>query len=248
MILTRKCCYVAGSGAKFSKVGLTPPLLVAFAIFFATFAGCSDSGNADSKGNGNDSSSTDASAMAEIDPPLDEWATSATAEYGKQVEAGGQPDFNAVARAIAPATQALTAALCESFRNDDAFTDSGKASELEKQVAFAADEALARALAHKPRLLVALGMTTWGQWPPFALKDPAPAPDMPVGDLSQGLSQFLKPEFIGEDGGLSIPSKGAPGYQEFQAWFYDPALDNPLLEQTTVTTQSFNGWTDTCSK
>ncbi|MGH9194879.1 MAG: hypothetical protein ACRD1T_03960 [Acidimicrobiia bacterium] len=221
-------------------------LLTILSVAFA--AGCSGSGSADNETEADGSSSTDTSALPNLDEPLDEWAASAAAVYRTQVESGSEPDHTAVVREIAAATQNLTKSLCESFRDNDALSDPDKASDLEKQVTFAADEALARAIARTPRLLTAIGMDTWGQWPQFVLKEPAPAVDTPVEDLSQGISEFVKAEFIDEDGGLVIPSKRSPDYEAFQSWFYHPSLDNPLLEQTTVTTSSFNGWTSTCSK
>jgi hypothetical protein len=90
-------------------------------------------------------------------------------------------------------------------------------------------------------------MSTWGLWPPFALKDPPPAPIAPV-EGSQTLSRVIKPEFLTSGGGLIIPKTGNSSYENFRSWFYEPSLDNKLLERAMVTSAEVRSTTESCPK
>jgi hypothetical protein len=205
---------------------------------------CSGSGDDKANTEGGISKSTLASGVANLEATIDEWAAAATGMYAKQVEAGKSLDHIPVVQELAPTTQRLIKAICGQL---NAETSSEKRTDAQKAITFSVGEALARALAQKPNLLIAAGMTTWARYPPFMLKDPPPEADAPV-STSQTLSEHVKPEFIAQGGGIIIPKTGDPTYEDFRRWFYDPSLDNPLLERATVTSQEVRSSTDPCPK
>ncbi|MGH9198890.1 MAG: hypothetical protein ACRD1T_24585 [Acidimicrobiia bacterium] len=88
-------------------------------------------------------------------------------------------------------------------------------------------------LARHLELLRSIGMTTWGQYPPFVLKEPAPASDNPIPETPEGFREQVKPEFVDEAGGLRLPSVDDPGYNDFQAW-YSADLQNKLRAEATA--------------
>jgi hypothetical protein len=75
------------------------------------------------------------------------------------------------------------------------------------------------------------------------LKDPPPPADAAIDPNS--ISAFIRPEYLDHAGGVRLPVPGSPHYEDFQRWYLDPSLDNPLLEQATFITaearNSMNG-------
>jgi hypothetical protein len=201
---------------------------------------CSGSGGDKANANGNGSNSS-AAGSAGLQATIEEWAAAAAEMYAKQADAGKSLDHLTVVQQLAPTTQRLTKVICAELKAEKG---ANNRSESQKAITFSVDEALARALAQKPRLLIAAGMTTWGRYPAFMMKDPVPPSDTPV--QSQALSERVKAEFLGQGGGINLPKPGDAGYEPFRRWFYDPALDNPLLERATVTSQDVRSSTDPC--
>jgi hypothetical protein len=203
---------------------------------------CSDSGGDNANTEGEVSNSSVVSGVAGLQATIDEWAAAATEMYAKQVEGGKPLDHLPVVQQLAPTSQRLIKAICGELKSQ---SDTEKRADAQKSLTFAVDEALAKALAQNPNLLFASGMTTWGSYPPFILKDPPPQADAPVSN-SQTLSEYVKPEFIAPSGGIIIPKEGDAAYEDFRRWFYEPSLDNPLLERATVTSQEVRSSTDPC--
>lgn len=118
-----------------------------------------------------------------------------------------------------------------------------EAKETMSQVDVIVLENMMGAMARQPGLMVNLGLTSWGKWPPFMLADPPPPLDLPVDPAN--LSQFVKPEYLDPAGGVRLPVPGSPDYGSFQDWYFDPSLDNPLLERSMFITSevrnSMNG-------
>jgi hypothetical protein len=93
------------------------------------------------------------------------------------------------------------------------------------------------AIARRPQLMCDIGMKTWGKWPPFMLKDPAPAPDAPAGPFPDCLGTFIKPEFLDGSGGVRLPAPGSASYKSFQQWYmFSPSHDNDLYKRALVLT------------
>jgi hypothetical protein len=110
-------------------------------------------------------------------------------------------------------------------------------------------ENMMSAIARRPQAMYDLGMTTWGSWPPFMLKEPTPPPDMPVlppldpnlpsAGLPDSLRSHLKPEFLDQRGGVKVPLPGSENYDDFQQWYlFDPEADNRLYERAMVLTET----------
>ena len=203
---------------------------------------CSGSGGDKANTEGNVSNSSATSGSAGVQQTIEEWASAAAEMYSKQVEAGQSLDHLPVVQQLAPTTKRLVTAICGQLKDE---SDADKRSETQKAITFSVDEALARAVAQKPNLLIAAGMAVWGKYPPFILKDPAPPADAAVAN-AQALSEQIKPEFVAQSGGIILPKQGDASYEEFRRWFYDPSLDNPLLERATVTSQEVRSSTDPC--
>ncbi|MGH9194880.1 MAG: hypothetical protein ACRD1T_03965, partial [Acidimicrobiia bacterium] len=98
-------------------------------------------------------------------------------------------------------------------------------------------------MARQPSLMVDMALNTWETWPAFMLREPLPPPGAPVDPNTIG--QFIRPEFADAAGGVRLPLPGSADYAEFQKWYLDPSLDNPLLEQASFITaevrNSMNG-------
>ena len=213
----------------------------ALMLALVAIGACSDSKGDDAKTDGGVSESGSDSAIKELEPTISEWANTAVEGYAKQVAAGSALDYAPVAQEIKPASSKLSKAICDELKgvkDSEALRDS---------ILLSADEAFAREFAKKPELLIATGMSTWGLWPPFALKDPAPAPTAPV-DGTQALPQVIKPDFLTSGGGLIIPKTGDSSYEDFRTWFYDPSLDNKLLERAMVTSVEVRNSAESCPK
>lgn len=212
-------------------------LLVSFLTGLVVFlAGCSGGGG------GTDAPrEIDAAVLAveqAIHTDAEKWASEVASTFAAQVAASGNVDDTALNRDLNRETATLSAALCEAVNDqadDLALDDSGADSEA--ALLRSIEEALMVELGSHPEVLVAIGMTTWGAWPPFMLKEPKPAPDMAVEGLPASLHQYVKPEFLTDAPALKIPVRGDSSYEDFQQWYmFDQSRDNALFEQASFTT------------
>ncbi len=105
-------------------------------------------------------------------------------------------------------------------------------------------ENMMSSMARKPTLMVGMGLNTWGSWPAFMLREPPPPSDASVDPTA--LAQFVKPEYMDPAGGVRFPLPGTPDYGDFQEWYLDPSLDNPLLEQASFITAEVRNSMNTC--
>lgn len=200
------------------------------AVICSALISCSGASDNDA-GGGLDSSV--AKLNVEVTPKAADWATAAAAGYLAQVQSGGQLNFLALQQELAPQTQSLTDLICSRLKDDKALSKDENADEAQLAAGRVVDEAVARALASDPRLLIKAGLTTTGSLPPFMVKDPAPPAETALDPAA--LQSVIKPEFLDSKGGLRLPTAQESMYAEFQRWFYEPSLDNKLLEQSTAT-------------
>jgi hypothetical protein len=105
-------------------------------------------------------------------------------------------------------------------------------------------ENMMSAMGREPGLMAQMGLNTWSTWPQSMLKEPLPPSDVPVD--SANLAAYVKPEFLDSAGGVRFPVPGTQGYEDFQRWYMDPSLDNPLLEQATFITAEVRNSMNTC--
>jgi hypothetical protein len=212
-----------------SVSGVLLGLFVAILIAFVA-SGCSSDGD-NSDGGGLDSAIT--KLNGDVSPKAADWASAVAAGYLAQAQSGGQLNFLALQQQLAPQTQSLTNFICSRLKDDKAFSKDENTDAAQLAAGRVVDEAVARALAGDPQLLIKAGLTRAGNLPPFMLKDPAPPAETALDPAA--LQSVIKPEFLDSNGGLRLPTAQDSMYAEFQRWLYEPSLDNKLLEQSTAT-------------
>lgn len=198
-------------------------------------------GGAACSGGGDDHESADVDAavavlVENVGTPADEWAKAAASAFASQLSQGAALNAKDLGNEFRTSAQELSKSLCSETEKSDALSSSGAADAVELQVSQAMSEVAARAFALDPALLVAMGMETLGDLPPFALLDPSADPATPVAD-GAALSGFIKADFLADSGGIKLPTSESGLYGDFQRWFYEPSLDNGLLEQASAATQ-----------
>jgi hypothetical protein len=220
------------------------PILASLLASILLTAACSDGGAGGSR---DDFDAALRSAQEAIRSEATEWAGSAADVYFEQFQAGGKTSYGEAQVQLEPGTRALSDLICQQLKERDELTDPDRALDVERELPRVVVEATMTAIARRPALLYELGMTTWGQWPPFMFKDPAPPADAPVEGLPDSLGQHMKPEFVDEQGGLKIPGPGDPAYEDFRQWYlFDPESDNRLFERSSVTTGPIRQETTIC--
>lgn len=148
----------------------------------------------------------------------------------KQLDSTGKRDNNAVRSALSGPTADLDNFICAEVKKHSDV----KKGDVEKAVrdldAVLTEQTMVE-MGRQPRLLQDFGFTTWGKWPQFVLKSPAPPADASVGDLATTVPQVVKAEFIAPEGGLKLPSAGESGYEAFKQWYaFESGDDNGLFE------------------
>jgi hypothetical protein len=194
---------------------------------------------------GGDSGSSDDDYAAAIDAvraavatEADTWASGLAAQYRAQAAATGTIDNTAILREIVGPTAKLGDAACLAMKaHKDVAKDraTDRYADAEAAISPVIEEAAMRAIARDPATLKAIGMTQWGLYPPFILKEPTPAADPAVEPTAASLAERIKPEYLAQEGGLKLPGPSDRGYQDFQQW-YSQDLKNKLAAEALVST------------
>jgi hypothetical protein len=206
------------------------------------FTACSGKGS--SGGGGYVKQSGEISAA--FRPKATEVARGEAAELLKQLDTTGKRNPGAVQSALSDRIAELGNFVCSEVKDHSAVKKGNVEDAVRDFDAVLTEQSMVE-FARYPRLLTDLGFTTWGKWPPFALKQPAPPADSSVGDLATSVPEVVKPEFISSEGGLKLPSAGDPTYEEFKQWYaFGSGEDNGLFEAASALGEPFRQGIRSC--
>lgn len=204
-------------------------LLVGLCLFFNV--ACSDGGDGDEAA---DIPSEVASLMKTVGPAADDWAKEASSAYMSQLAGGGALNALDLGEDVRTLSSELSRSICAEAKESNGINGTETQDEFALRVSQAIGETAAREFAVNPALLIGMGLNTMSRLPPFALNAPQLDPTTPV-DSPAALAGLLRDDFLAEGGGIKIPRPGEPTYGDFQRWFYEPSLDNELLEHASAT-------------
>lgn len=173
------------------------------------------------------------------------WVAAISEAYEAQVSSAAELSPVDAARSIDSETTALADLICQAIEPLDEGDERGEQG---STLSTTMDELAMAGVAARPNVLQELGMTTWGTWPPFMLKEPPPEHDVVVGPFPGALEEHIKAEFLNGDKGLIFPNPGTESYGAFQDWYqFDPEKDNRLFEIGSRTAEPLRKRVSDCS-